>query len=199
MKSLLKYTAAVLSLILTGSSISTESAKSNDGPTDMLVILPDPVSGEIISATAGPARVLLLSGSNSNELKMINNPERVLWSKVLDLFVFENFAISTDVKVFARPNKEFHPFYGSTRMRVSSTGEVLALDTLFLDDVRPAPVRKTTYGIGVNKIIASTNDTYLIMGDYNLSGNRAFIAEIDQSGEMLFHTFYTVNINGDNE
>jgi hypothetical protein len=34
MKSLLKYTAAVLSLILTESSISKESAKSNDGPTD---------------------------------------------------------------------------------------------------------------------------------------------------------------------
>jgi hypothetical protein len=48
-------------------------------------------------------------------------------------------------------------------------------------------------------MIATANNTYLVMGDYNLSGNRAFIAEIDQSGEMLFQKFYTANVNGSNQ
>jgi hypothetical protein len=199
MKSQLKYIAAALSMILTGSSCSKETTRTNEWPTENVVVLPVPVSGEIISATAGEACVLLLYGSGSNELTMINNQGLVLWSKTLDLSVFETFAIGTDVNVFARPNKEFHLFYGSSRMRMSSTGQVLALDTLFLDDIKPAPVGGLTYGIGVNKMIATANDTYLVMGDYNLSGNRAFIAEIDQSGEMLFQKFYTANVNGSNK
>jgi hypothetical protein len=165
-----------------------------------VVVLPVSVSGEIISATAGETCVLLLYGTSRNyELTMTNNQGGVLWSKALDLTDFENFAISLGPIIFARPNNEFHLFYGSSRLRMNAKGETLALDTLFLDDVRPAPVGGLTYGIGVNKMIATANDTYLVMGDYNLSGNRAFIAEVDQSGEMLFQKFYTANVNGSNQ
>ena len=198
MKALLKYIAA--SLIFIGSSCSKESPRANEWPTENVVVLPVSVSGEIISATAGETCVLLLYGTSRNyELTMTNNQGGVLWSKALDLTDFENFAISLGPIIFARPNNEFHLFYGSSRLRMNAKGETLALDTLFLDDVRPAPVGGLTYGIGVNKMIATANDTYLVMGDYNLSGNRAFIAEIDQSGEMLFQKFYTANVNGSNQ
>jgi hypothetical protein len=198
MKALLKYIAA--SLIFIGSSCSKESPRANEWPTENVVVLPVSVSGEIISATAGETCVLLLYGTSRNyELTMTNNQGGVLWSKALDLTDFENFAISLGPIIFARPNNEFHLFYGSSRLRMNAKGEALALDTLFLDDVRPAPVGGLTYGIGVNKMIATANDTYLVMGDYNLSGNRAFIAEVDQSGEMLFQKFYTANVNGSNQ
>jgi hypothetical protein len=198
MKALLKYIAA--SLIFIGSSCSKESPRANEWPTENVVVLPVSVSGEIISATAGETCVLLLYGTSRNyELTMTNNQGGVLWSKALDLTDFENFAISLGPIIFARPNNEFHLFYGSSRLRMNAKGETLALDTLFLDDVRPAPVGGLTYGIGVNKMIATANDTYLVMGDYNLSGNRAFIAEVDQSGEMLFQKFYTANVNGSNQ
>jgi hypothetical protein len=198
MKALLKYIAA--SLIFIGSSCSKESPRANEWPTENVVVLPVSVSGEIISATAGETCVLLLYGTSRNyELTMTNNQGGVLWSKALDLTDFENFAISLGPIIFARPNNEFHLFYGSSRLRMNAKGEALALDTLFLDDVRPAPVGGLTYGIGVNKMIATANNTYLVMGDYNLSGNRAFIAEVDQSGEMLFQKFYTANVNGSNQ
>tara|TARA_R110001592_G_scaffold262565_2_gene527808 strand:- start:20090 stop:21271 length:1182 start_codon:yes stop_codon:yes gene_type:complete len=200
MKALLKYIAASLSLIFMGSSCRKETTRTNEWPTENVVVLPVPVSGEIISATAGETCVLLLYGTSRNyELTMTNNQGGVLWSKALDLTDFEDFAISLGPIIFAQPNNEFHLFYGSSRLRMNAKGETLALDTLFLDDVRPAPVGGLTYRIGVNKMIATANDTYLVMGDYNLSGNRAFIAEIDQSGEMLFQKFYTANVNGSNQ
>ncbi|MEZ5174292.1 MAG: hypothetical protein R2850_12485 [Bacteroidia bacterium] len=137
--------------------------------------------------------VLLIVYRNENDVyrfKLVNNNGEEIWNKDFNLIystVSSPYMILSNV--IHEENQVFTLFYSTGLIRINYNGDVVFNDPEFtgLNDTY------RIYNASLN-----TAGNYLVCGSANISGSRAFFAEIDREGGYIFRKFYFVNVNGQN-
>jgi hypothetical protein len=73
--------------------------------------------------------------------------------------------------------------------KINHEGEVVYSAPSFLNGLESANTAKVMLG---------NDNNYLVLGDLELSGNRAFASEYTRLGQQRFITFHAINVNGTN-
>ena len=183
--------AYITLILLTGLIISCQKEQSLDDHAirDILVFDEDDL-GPAVGAVAGNDVLLLIYSDIRNlmHFKLTDQNGNEFWTKTYGLKVVPESGLGvSDFAVVADSDTSFALFYEGDLIRINYEGIELSRQPDF-------------YGLGniqdtrIVDVVMTSDDHYLMFGQFSLSGNRAFIAEYDRSGQRRFLTPFTVNV-----
>jgi hypothetical protein len=194
-----RHLALLLSIILF--TLSCGRDKSSDAAPKLLQnlkVLGDNQVKWAINAIPGNGVFLItfVDTQDQYQFKLLDNNGKELWTKNFGY----KFQVSprtqtgiakpdTTIHVVYLQNESFAIFRGNRLKIINLAGEVVLSKNNFL---------KKLSQFKSAKILLKDNGNFLVMGELEASGNRAFISEHSPTGNQIHINSFTVNVNGIN-
>jgi hypothetical protein len=179
----------VLLFILVISSCSKESSSTDQEVTSVRVY-EDANIKVALGAVPGDNVVLLIYADNEDELffKLLNNNGDELWTRSYGLTLKSSSADGTaDFQVIEDIENSYAIFHEAKLIRIDYQGNIIFQDDDFY--------QSTFQSVILYRVMINDQQNYILLGAASVSGNRAFMAEYDRTGQRLSFTLFTINVS----
>lgn len=178
-------------IVFTGLSIA---CRKDEAPAEQairnLMLIDEDDLGPAVGAVAGKDVLLLIYSDIRNliHFKLTDQNGNEFWTKTYGLKIVPESGLGVaDFNVVADSDTSFALFHQGDLIRINYEGDELSRQTEFYSLGNVQDTR-------IVDVVITSDDHYLMFGQFSLSGNRAFVAEYDRSGQRRFLTPFTVNV-----